>query len=93
MGWFLSLPGRVLDQLLKILYISHQVQGIEPSLYINNGNLKRRLSLSKPTSFTREDVIRIQRAAARKHGGSIPKGSFAAKAQSIYDKQQADNNN
>ncbi|WP_170923831.1 hypothetical protein [Desulfocicer vacuolatum] len=49
--------------------------------------------MSKPTSFTREDVIRIQRAAARKHGGSIPKGSFAAKAQSIYDKQQADNNN
>jgi len=49
--------------------------------------------LSQPKSFTREDVIRIQRAAAKKHGGSIPKGSFAAKAQSIYDKRQLDNNN
>lgn len=77
----------------KILYIPHQVREVEPSRYFNNGNLKRRLSLTKPKYFTKEDVIRIQRASARKHGGKIPKGSFAAKAQSIYDKQQPENNN
>jgi hypothetical protein len=49
------------------------------------------LSLTKSKPFTRESVIRIQRAAAKKHSGHIPKGSFAAKAQSIFDKQQSNN--
>ena len=48
--------------------------------------------MTSPRPFTKEDVARIQRAAAKKHGGNIPKGSFAAKVQSIYAKQQANDN-
>jgi hypothetical protein len=44
--------------------------------------------LAKSNFFTKKSVIRIQRATARKHGGKIPKESFVAKVQSIFDKQQ-----
>ena len=42
-------------------------------------------------SFKKEDVSRIQKATAKKNGSKIPKGSFAAKTQSIFDKQQVKN--
>ena len=36
--------------------------------------------------MTTKDAARIMRATAKKHGGSVPKGSFAAKAQSRASK-------
>ncbi|WP_170764600.1 hypothetical protein [Ruegeria lacuscaerulensis] len=36
--------------------------------------------------MTPKDAARIQRATAKKTGGGVPKGSFAAKAQSAAHK-------
>ncbi len=42
--------------------------------------------MSKPTKMTTKAAARIQGATAKKNGGVVPKGSFAAKAQSVASK-------
>lgn len=36
--------------------------------------------------MTKADASRIQSATAKNHGGKIPKGSFAARAQAVADR-------
>jgi len=46
--------------------------------------------MSKPKStMTRAAASRIQSATAKANGGAVPKGSFAAKAQSAASKNIA----
>lgn len=40
----------------------------------------------KNNSMTPEDARRIQSSTAKQNGGKVPKGSFAARAQSIVAK-------
>lgn len=47
----------------------------------NNGNVKT-------GTMTPDAVSRIQVAAANKHGGKTPKGSFAARAQRALAKKK-----
>lgn len=44
--------------------------------------------MSKPTKMTSKAAARIQSATAKKSGGGVPKGSFAAKAQSLAHKSK-----
>ena len=39
------------------------------------------------TAMTKQDASRIQRATAQKHGGKVPKDSFASRAQAAADKR------
>lgn len=43
----------------------------------------------KSKTMTMEDVKRIKRAYAKKHGGKIPKGSFPARIESIVALREA----
>ena len=40
------------------------------------------------TKMTQKDVNRIKSATAKKNGGEIPKGSFAARAESAVAKRK-----
>ena len=40
--------------------------------------------------MTNKDATRIQSAVAKKSGGSVPKGSFASKAQKAAAKNNSD---
>ena len=42
--------------------------------------------------MTKDAAARIQRAEAKEHGGGVPKGGFAARAQSTADKRANENN-
>ncbi len=42
----------------------------------------------KHTPVTAEAVKRVQQAVALQNNGQTPKGSLAAKLQSVYDKKQ-----
>lgn len=42
--------------------------------------------------MTKEDAARIQGSQAKKHGGEVPKDSFASRAQSTADKRENQNN-
>lgn len=42
---------------------------------------------STKTPMTAEAARRIQSTTAKKHGGGVPKGSFAAKAQRVVAKK------
>ena len=42
--------------------------------------------------MTEEDASRIQSAEAKQHGGEVPEGSFASRAQSTADKRANQNN-
>jgi len=44
------------------------------------------------SQLSKQDVKRIQSATAKKNGGETPKGSWAAKAQSISDKKNSSKN-
>lgn len=43
------------------------------------------------TPVTAEVVKRVQQAVAAQNDGKTPKGSLAAKLQSVYDRQKATN--
>ena len=42
--------------------------------------------MAKTKSMTKAAAARIQKATAKKNGGSTPKNSFASRAQSAADK-------
>ncbi len=42
---------------------------------------------NKSRPMTKEATSRIQSATARQNGGTVPKGSFAARAQSTADRK------
>ncbi len=43
------------------------------------------------TQVTAEAVKRVQQAVAAQNDGQTPKGSLAAKLQSVYDRQKTNN--
>ena len=43
--------------------------------------------MSRKTPMSKEDAARIQSAEARQNNGRVEKGGFAARAQSVADKQ------
>ena len=47
--------------------------------------------MKKSNPMTKEAAARIQRATAKKNGGTVPADSFAAKAQSVADKNTNSN--
>ena len=42
--------------------------------------------------MTKDAAARIQRNEAKEHGGGVPKGSFAARAQAAADKHENEKN-
>lgn len=42
--------------------------------------------------MNKEAASRIQSSEAKQHGGGVPKGSFASRAQSTADKRENQNN-
>lgn len=48
--------------------------------------------MSKKTSMTPKSASRIQSATAKQNGGSVPKGSFASRAQSTAARNTSSGN-
>ena len=48
----------------------------------------QRLGGEAKNPMTKGDASRIQSAEAKQHGGGVPKGSFASRAQSTADKRE-----
>lgn len=54
--------------------------------------MSKKSSKTTKTPMTKEAAARIQSSTAQQNDGQVPKGSFAARAQSAADKNEHDNN-
>ena len=70
---------------IAILNRRQQLLGIFPYKIMDKQGSQSGAEPKNP--MTKEDASRIQSAEAKQHGGGVPKGSFASRAQSTADKR------